>query len=38
MPHRDHCDRLLAAQAELATLTLVTVNSALQSFPCRLLW
>ncbi|WP_254987438.1 type II toxin-antitoxin system VapC family toxin [Cyanobium sp. ATX 6E8] len=38
MPHRDLFDRLLAAQAELARLTLMTVNPALQAFPCRLLW
>ena len=38
MPHRDPFDRLLAAQAELAKLTLVTVDPALEAFPCRLLW
>lgn len=38
MPHRDPFDRLLAAQAELAMLTLVTVDPALQAFPCQLLW
>ena len=38
MPHCDPFYRLLAAQAELATLTLVTVDPALQAFPCRLLW
>ena len=38
MPHRDPFDRLLAAQAELARLTLVSVDPALQAFPCRLLW
>ena len=38
MPHRDPFDRLLAAQAELAMLTLVTLDPALQAFPCRLLW
>ena len=38
MPHRDPFDRLLAAQAELAKLTLVTVDPELQAFPCRLLW
>ena len=37
-PHRDPFDRLLAAQAELAMLTLVSVDPALQAFPCRLLW
>ena len=38
MPHRDPFDRLLAAQAELAMLTLVTLDPALKAFPCRLLW
>ena len=38
IPHRDPFDRLLAAQAELAMLTLVTLDPALQVFPCRLLW
>jgi PIN domain nuclease of toxin-antitoxin system len=38
MPHRDPCDRLLAAQAELAELTLVCVDPALQAFSGRLLW
>ena len=38
IPHRDPFDRLLAAQAELAMLTLVTLDPALQLFPCRLLW
>ena len=38
MPHRDPFDRLLAAQAEHAKLTLVTVDPALEAFPCRLLW
>ena len=38
MPHRDPFDRLLAAQAELAILTQVTLDPALRAFPCRLLW
>ena len=38
IPHRDPFDRLLAAQAELAMLTLVTLDPALRAFPCRLLW
>ena len=38
MAHRDPFDRLLAAQAELSLLTLVTLDSALQAFPCRLFW
>ena len=37
-PHRDHFDRLLAAQAELGLLTLVSLDPALQAFPCRVLW
>lgn len=37
-PHRDPFDRLLAAQAELESLTLVSIDAALQQFPCRLLW
>ena len=36
--HRDPFDRLLAAQAELEHLTLVSLDSALQAFPCQLLW
>ena len=36
--HRDPFDRLLAAQAELEQLTLVSVDPALQAFPCKLLW
>ncbi len=38
VPHRDPIDRLLAAQAELGQLTLVSLNPALQTFPCQLLW
>lgn len=38
LPHRDPFDRLLAAQAELGHLTLVSLDPALQAFPCRLLW
>lgn len=38
LPHRDPFDRLLAAQAELDGLTLVSLDPALQLFPCRLLW
>ena len=37
-PHRDPFDRLLAAQAELEGLQLVSVDPALAPFPCRLLW
>jgi PIN domain nuclease of toxin-antitoxin system len=36
--HRDPCDRLLAAQAELEGLQLVSLDPALATFPCRLLW
>ncbi len=38
LPHRDPFDRLLAAQAELGHLTLVSLDPALQAFPCQLLW
>lgn len=38
MGHRDPFDRLLAAQAELGGLTLVSLDPALQAFPCCLLW
>ncbi|MCT0202154.1 type II toxin-antitoxin system VapC family toxin [Synechococcus sp. CS-603] len=38
LAHRDPFDRLLAAQAELDGLTLVTDDPALASFPCRRLW
>ena len=36
--HRDPFDRVLAAQAELEGLTLVSLDPALQAFPCHLLW
>jgi antitoxin (DNA-binding transcriptional repressor) of toxin-antitoxin stability system len=36
--HRDPFDRLLAAQAELEGLQLVSLDPALASFPGRLLW
>ena len=36
--HRDPFDRLLAAQAELEGLQLVSLDAALATFPCRLLW
>jgi PIN domain nuclease of toxin-antitoxin system len=38
MAHRDPFDRLLAAQAELEALTLLSVDPALRAFPCNLLW
>lgn len=37
-PHRDPFDRFLAAQAELESLTLVSIDTALKDFPCNLLW
>lgn len=36
--HRDPFDRLLAAQAELHDLMLVTRDPAFAAFPCRTLW
>lgn len=36
--HRDPFDRMLAAQAELESLTLVTRDAAFQDFPVRVLW
>jgi PIN domain nuclease of toxin-antitoxin system len=36
--HRDPFDRLLAAQAELEDLTLVTRDPAFAEFPCVTLW
>ncbi|MCT0200782.1 type II toxin-antitoxin system VapC family toxin [Synechococcus sp. CS-1325] len=36
--HRDPFDRLLAAQAELNQLTLVSCDPTFQQFPCRVLW
>lgn len=38
MADRDPFDRLLAAQAELANLTLVSMDPVLQLFPCQVLW
>jgi len=38
LPHRDPFDRLLAAQAELEGLTLISLDPALRPFPCRLRW
>ena len=37
-PHRDPFDRVLAAQAELEELTLVTRDPAFAAFPCSTLW
>ena len=36
--HRDPFDRLLAAQAELDGLVLLTRDSAFADFPCETLW
>jgi PIN domain nuclease of toxin-antitoxin system len=36
--HRDPFDRLLAAQAELEHLILVSIDPALNDFPCNVLW
>lgn len=38
MKHRDPFDRILAAQAELESLTLVTSDEAFQDFPVQVLW
>ena len=37
-PHRDPFDRMLAAQAELERLVLITADSQLSTFPCQILW
>ncbi|MBM5807685.1 MAG: type II toxin-antitoxin system VapC family toxin [Cyanobacteria bacterium M_surface_10_m2_179] len=37
-PHRDPFDRMLAAQAELEALVLITADTQLSTFPCRILW
>ena len=37
-PHRDPFDRMLAAQAELESLALVTNDSVFEQFPMRVLW
>lgn len=36
--HRDPFDRMLAAQSEIEDLPLVTCDSALTAFSCRILW
>ena len=38
MPHRDPFDRLLAAQAEIEQVILITLDPALAPFPCQTLW
>lgn len=37
-PHRDPFDRMLAAQAELDRLVLLTADPQLSTFPCEILW
>jgi PIN domain nuclease of toxin-antitoxin system len=37
-PHRDPFDRMLAAQAELEGLVLITDDAHLANFPCPILW
>ena len=37
-PHRDPFDRMLAAQAQLQNLTLISADPALQGFPVKLHW
>jgi len=37
-PHRDPFDRMLAAQAELDRLVLLTADPQLSTFPCKTLW
>jgi PIN domain nuclease of toxin-antitoxin system len=37
-PHRDPFDRMLAAQAELERLVLLTADPQLSTFPCQVLW
>ena len=37
-PHRDPFDRMLAAQAELERLVLLTADPQLSTFPCHTLW
>ena len=37
-PHRDPFDRVLAAQAELERLVLLTADPQLTTFPCHILW
>lgn len=37
-PHRDPFDRMLAAQAELERLVLLTADPQLSAFPCQTFW
>ena len=36
--HRDPFDRMLAAQAQLEGLVLMTADAQLSNFPCQILW
>ena len=38
VPHGDPFDRMLAAQAELGDLTLITTDGAFAAFPCGTMW
>jgi hypothetical protein len=38
LPHRDPFDRMLAAQAEVEQLVLLTADPQLAAFPCQTLW
>ena len=38
MAHRDPFDRMLAAQAELESLPLLTCDAALAAFACKTVW
>ena len=38
LPHKDPFDRMLAAQAELESMTLVTADRAFEDFPVTTLW
>jgi PIN domain nuclease of toxin-antitoxin system len=37
-PHRDPFDRMLAAQAQLERLVLISADQQLANFPCQSLW
>jgi PIN domain nuclease of toxin-antitoxin system len=37
-PHRDRIDRLVAAEAELAGIALITADPAFAAFPVRVVW
>jgi PIN domain nuclease of toxin-antitoxin system len=38
VPHRDAFDRMLAAQADLEAVALLTADPAFEHFPIRVLW